>query len=309
MPKSTSSPKITINQAKSALIRSGYLLEARAETILEESGFYVEANTAYPDPNTGKGREIDLYAVSANFISKKKYDAIFYVFITECLNNPQPFAFITKDSFLSSTFHYDLKLAGLPIRIIPSEEDDDSIPLVEFLRMDEYHHYCRGRISTQFCSFRVKKGSNEWMALHDSPHFEAFQKLCEATDYYREEYVQNWEIGDNEVLNLEIYYPLIILQGDLMDVRPIGKSAKLSRTNHILYRRTTIQQGKSRDYFIDVITESFLPDYIKMVEGEIQKAVNLIRRHKGRITASIEDIVERAQKAKDKKEIRRLLVI
>jgi hypothetical protein len=45
---------ISLEEAKNALLRSGYLLESRLETELSKKGYYVDANKAYPDPETGK---------------------------------------------------------------------------------------------------------------------------------------------------------------------------------------------------------------------------------------------------------------
>jgi len=42
--------KISDNEIKEALLRSGYLLESRLEEILRKNYYYVEANSAYADP-------------------------------------------------------------------------------------------------------------------------------------------------------------------------------------------------------------------------------------------------------------------
>ena len=44
--------KISSEEIKDALVRSGYLLESRLEKVLRENGFYVEANSAYLDSET-----------------------------------------------------------------------------------------------------------------------------------------------------------------------------------------------------------------------------------------------------------------
>ena len=51
---------ITREDATKALLNSGYLLESRLEQVIVARGYYVDANDAYPDPTTGKSRELDL---------------------------------------------------------------------------------------------------------------------------------------------------------------------------------------------------------------------------------------------------------
>jgi hypothetical protein len=51
--------KISHDQIRDAVRRSGYLLEYRIEQVLGRYGYNVEANQAYPDPITGKSRELE----------------------------------------------------------------------------------------------------------------------------------------------------------------------------------------------------------------------------------------------------------
>jgi hypothetical protein len=94
--KDKSEKKISKREAIQALLRSGYLIENRLETVLDDEGFYVEANTVYPDPITGKSREIDLYAMKFLTDPENDEDIISVILLIECVNSPQPFAFIAK---------------------------------------------------------------------------------------------------------------------------------------------------------------------------------------------------------------------
>ena len=61
----TEMKRISLEETKDALLRSGYLLEHRLETLLRQKDYYVETNEAYPDPETAKSRELDIYAIRA----------------------------------------------------------------------------------------------------------------------------------------------------------------------------------------------------------------------------------------------------
>jgi hypothetical protein len=57
---------------RNALLRSGYLLEHRIETLLRRKDWFVEGSHAYRDTETGKSRELDLSALYAWEIGSQK---------------------------------------------------------------------------------------------------------------------------------------------------------------------------------------------------------------------------------------------
>src|SRR5262249_725484 len=90
--------KISMEDAENALRRSGSLLENRIETFIREQGYVVDANRAYPDPKDSTSREIDIHSFKPfTPLKRGQDDRIWAVLLIECLNNPQPMAFITKE--------------------------------------------------------------------------------------------------------------------------------------------------------------------------------------------------------------------
>jgi hypothetical protein len=102
--------RITRSEMRGALLRSGYLLESRVESKLRDGRWrYVEANATYPDPETGKSREFDLYAMNATRAGPNDRDYLFGIILAECINNPQPFIILTKEPLLDKLHHYEVK--------------------------------------------------------------------------------------------------------------------------------------------------------------------------------------------------------
>jgi hypothetical protein len=91
---------ISEDEMQQALLRSGYLLEHRIETTLRRKGWYVDGSHAYRDSDTGKSRELDLYAINFWDISTRtkthRNDRVCIELVIECVNNSQPLAFLTK---------------------------------------------------------------------------------------------------------------------------------------------------------------------------------------------------------------------
>jgi hypothetical protein len=169
---------IAPNEIVDALHRSGYLIEYRVEAVLREQGYHVAANTSYPDPVTGKPRELDVSATGGYPIDPDKKDFLFDVLLIECVNNPQPLAFFTKEAQAEFVHVYDILLSGLPA-YIPGKgpyKNHAANRIAPSLGLEKFHHYCEGRLASQYCSFSPKRGTNptEWMASHDDAHFESF---------------------------------------------------------------------------------------------------------------------------------------
>lgn len=302
--------KITRREMREALLRSGYLLESRVESKLLEGWGYVQANATYPDPETGKSREFDLYAMNANRAGPDDLDFLFGVLLIECINNPQPLVILTREPLVGFLHSQEIKMAGLPVKVPYEGKNDEWQQLIDFLKMENYHHYCKGRVGTQFCSFLKKKSGNvqEWMATHEGPHFDSFRKLGDIVDYYMEEHFKNWSFGSGrENLNIEVYHPVIILQGDLLEARETKRSVTFRTTDHIQFRRSVATKGREADYQIDVITERYLDNYIQMVSAELQKTARLLRRRHKVIRAAIETIAAHAKAAATEEEMRKAM--
>jgi hypothetical protein len=294
-------------EARDALFRSGYLLESRLETRLQNAGYYVEANHNYPDPDTGKSRELDLYAMGAVKAGPGELDFIFNVFLIECVNNPQPLALITKEPQTAFLFHEDVRHAGLPVKFPANGGGWKSLP--EYLGLDKFHHYCRGRVATQFCSFRRKKDQqhSEWIALHEDAQFDCFRKLCAATDYFQDSHFRSWRFGSHESVNIEFYYPVLVVEGELLEVRPGRSSLHLAHSQHLQFRRSQFAHGETEDYQIDVVTESFFPRYLQLVEKETQAIARRLRRRHKEVRISLMRIVRAARRLRSPEKIREAL--
>jgi hypothetical protein len=305
--KSKPAERISLDEAKDALLRSGYLLESRLETALSRKGYYVEANEAYPDPESGKTREFDLYAISAHRAGPDRYDFIFQVLLVECINNLQPVAFLSKNPQAGFLHQQEIKMAGLPVKIPERKRRDEWESLADFLDMSKYHHYCKGRIATQFCSFVRKRNSSEWMATHEEEHFDALRKLCAVTEHAVNQNFANWTIGAKERINIEFYYPVVVLQGDLFEARTEGKSVKLLQSEHIQFRRSTITGKEQQTFQIDVVTEKHFSRYLQVIEKEMEKTARLLRRRHMKVEDAIRQIVQRGRRLRSPDKIKKLL--
>jgi hypothetical protein len=300
--------KISLAEIKEAVSCSGYLLEQHVETVIGKHGYFVTANAAYPDPSTGKSREIDIDAISA-FKLSRKLEFIFPRLLCECENNRQPIVFFIKESPISFMYHEEVKCAGLPVQFLVKAPTQKGIArgksgyefrgLSDFLNFEKYHHYCKGPISTQYCTFTRKDPNKPWVAFHEDEQHNSLNDLIFSLEATTDEYYKNYVVprkNEIEQINIEIYYPVLILQGPLYAASIKGKNIKLVESNHIQYRKEYFSKDKQDSYQIDVITESFLPKYLRIIEGEMEKAKIIIKRKMKVVRESLDKLVEEARK-------------
>lgn len=290
--------KIRRSEMLSAIRKSGYLLEQRVFPVLERSGYYVDPNPAFKDSNTGKSREYDFRAMSAIKVFREEYEFLYTFVIGECMNNDQPVVFFETNPIVNFLFCDDLRCAGIPLYFADPEEDGD-VSLQDFFRLDKFHHYCNGLYSTQYCNLKLKsKGVSEWMAWHDEEHHSIFNSLINATEFETGQWFANWVLPDEdkeEFFELKLFYPLLILRGDLFTCKQSKNRPILTKQQHVQFRREVARGNSSETYHIDVIVESYVPKYLEILDKESDALVRRLRRKKRDVRNAIERITNKAR--------------
>jgi hypothetical protein len=283
-----------------SLNKSGYLLEQRIRRVLvkRERGYYVETNAAYPDPQTGISREYDIAAVSAVPLSRDYTNALYHYIICECENNAQPVVFFETESQISLLHHEQLKYSGIPLKLWSRGR---FVGLSHFLDLDKFHHYCKGPFATQYCSFSRKNTNAPWIASHSEQHHETITALINAVEAEITKHYENWTPPRNpkdEGVNIQIYNPLLVLQGELYLARGTKRGVALSKAQHIQYRREVWTAKHRENYQVDVITESYMPQYLELIEKEIDSIKRRLRRKWRVVRNSFDRIITQAKKDK-----------
>lgn len=289
---------------RDAIQKSGYLLEQRIEPIIRDAFGYVETNPIFKDPETDKSCEIDIYALSASRVFKKDMSSIFPVLLCECENNLQPVVFFIGNNFLAFFGKDDLKLSGIPVKFW-NEDIDEYMSFADFVDLENFHHFCTGEFATQYCSFQLKKDKSNWIALHLDEQHDTFNKLIKAVNYHLSKHFESWWLPTNvrkEHVNIQIYYPLVILQGDLFTAHFKNNRLIIKKSNHVQFRKQFIGSNKNEaeTYQIDVIVESYLPNYLTIIKAETNKIIKSFQHEEESVRLSIEQIFEEAKALKDK---------
>jgi len=293
--------QVSKRQMKEAIQRSGYLLEQRVERILTEMGYFVQTNSVFPDTETGKSRGIDISAINAVRVYRG-WNYVFPVLLCECENNSQPIVFFTRESPISFLHYQEVKVSGIPVKF---RKGGNYIDFLEFTKMERFHHYCKGVTATQYCTFQFKKDRSCWMALHSEEQHDTFNSLIKALEYEIAKHFDQWvlpEKGEEEAVNVQIYYPIVILQGDLYSASVETGRLTMRKSKHVQFRKELFlsRANDVETYQIDVISESYLPSYLRIVDSEMGKIKKILQSRKKEVLFSIKRIVEQAMVLKKK---------
>lgn len=126
---------------------------------------------------------------------------------------------------------------------------------------------------------------------------DTLNSLIKAVDYEVDRHFRDWalpeKIGEEDI-NIQIYYPLLILQGDLYSAHLKNNRLILKKAKHVQFRKQFLSSYKNgvETYQIDVIVEDYLSRYLKIVQSEIEDIKKVLQRKKTKVFESIEKIVQ-----------------
>jgi len=128
--------------------------------------------------------------------------------------------------------------------------------------------------------------------------------LVKALDYEIEDDFKSYYLPDKseeEQIEIKIYYPLLILQQDLYSAFLKGKNFILKKSKHIQFRKQyhSIYSKEIKTYCIDVITEDYLPKYLKIIDKESIRIQNTIKKRKEEVFQSIKQIIKNIKEDKN----------
>lgn len=284
--------KLTDDQMKDALKRSGYLLEQRVEHYLKKQRYHISTENYFVDHDTKKLREIDLIAEKEDIAypsPKRKYGGkLTYKLICECENNPHPVIFfLTKakepyrgEGLIYSHIPYSFaeKNAAKPSTVWGDSPFNSRSVIKE-------HHLSHFPIATQYCSFTPKDKNrlqDDWIASHlDEQHNTLTNLLKGSLDVSRRDGFNQENIMSHyyNKYQVNLYYPVLILQNRLAVAHEKENGEiVIEDRDHVVYMKNH-SEGWPQLFMIDVIQERFLGQYITMIQQEVHSIHSEFLRH------------------------------
>jgi hypothetical protein len=302
------------NESKiNAIWSSGFLLERRVASFLRKLGYKTVANRGFYDRENNKSREYDVYAYKDIALYEGNLCSIFPTLVCECKNNSQSIAFFIQDEGEFEPLIDEIRVSGIPSKIW---QRNKYISIQDFIGLAKVHHYCvpKAPVATQCCTFeKISKGKVPYYkathSTHDQDLYDTYRTLTKALENEIDDDFKNmnqWfnpeDIG-KEFTDLSFYYPLVIYQGDI-DAVYVGNNNTQNKDNlvikscdHIQYNPEfySFNENEVISYHIDIITEKYLPSYIKLIESEMAFIEEVLQQKKTGVLRSVDKIIGECQ--------------
>ena len=232
------------------------------------------------DPITGKSRELDVHGIGgASIYDDERGNAfVFQHLLIECVNSPQPVLFISSEQMMNDRKVELIKEISDPPLVF---DDGYFHRLPSYLKLEEFHHYTTAPLATQFCSFVKKKGSDEWMALHEETQYGSFVALGQAVEFHLTE---NGQLARRSAGNhskpypphIEFFYPIYVVEGELWSIDQSEETPEPKNVDRINYKHSTFVDGVFQEYIVSVVTEEKFLQFLEQLESEVTKIANHI---------------------------------
>ena len=276
-------PEPTRKQIKKAIRQSGYLLEQRICPIIDKNGFFTIPNDQYQDQDTGKSREIDVYAIKLNSLYKKEFEDTFkIILLIECKNNSTPVVFFSHISPTPKGVIGYIDLNGYPDGIY-DEETKYVESIEDYFNFNKFHHnYKVEWFASQFCQLKSRRGGKkqkiEWAVSHEGL-YESIESLVKATNYYSSELKKEVVLDEEskDIIHLGMIYPILLFAGKIFDYRIYGKKYRLYKKKHLMLYKTIESKTIRGTYHIDVIQEDYLQKFLDIIKEENRKIVKRLK--------------------------------
>jgi len=309
----TTSDKISPEEMKEAVWKSGYLLERRVATLLRKAGFKVATNKVIRDQETDKSLEYDVCSYKEIPVFETGSYGIYPTLICECKNNSQPIVFFVQEKETFNPSKDEVRVSGVPSKMWKRNK---YISVQEFIDVESFHHYCmpEAQVSTLCCAFERKKDKSSWEANYGEDLYDTFKRTIKALEYEIDEdfrYMSQWfapDEMDKEFMDLSFYYPVVIFQGDMYTTHiekddPTEKDdLTFKKCEHIQFNPDfySFYDKEVISYHVDVIQEKYLSSYLKIIDREMQAVKEILEQQKDKVLLSIDKLVSDCKSLKNK---------
>ena len=274
--------KPTETELLNAIKRSGYLLESKVAKYLMELGLTVESNVIYKDLQTGKDREIDLVSqFDFNFDVSSEHDLSNQIkLILEIKNNLFPIVLLSK---LPNNPDTPIWNGIKEIFTFPESFGDPKFLNYNFDFFEKGPLIKESNIYCQYCSFQLKKGSKELMALHPTNLYESLFKTIKYADTLEEEF--KGKITQNEsIFRYFVYLPVLLVSRDLyeLEVHDSNEEPKLKKVDYSLLYLNYHFKEESKCSLVYIVTmdglEKFISEIKEIRENILQEMIDFKKK-------------------------------
>lgn len=279
---------------------SGYPLEIEVSIMLDPD--YIVFNTSYYfDEDAQQDRDIDIYAIPmentevfTNEKLAKKMDPFFLgtEVAIECKKSTTHcWIFFTRPFLKPSNLHtsgqYLDKFSQTPVA-----------SGVEGLLFDKLYHYKKNRLHYDHfdeAAIAYDEIKKQGKSKSRKDIFEGSNQLVKFVCYERG-LPEKPDISKPD-FQIMMYFPIIVFDGDMYEVKLESGKPKLEKTNHVLIRKSyrSPYTKQVERFLIDIVHRSYFSEFLKQLNSDFRKM-------RKAILESHDEFIKKAEEAKQEYE-------
>lgn len=270
---------------ESALNKTGFLLEHRVAKILRnyDPGPDVEIGAAYPDPESGKSREIDVLADFYESVVRKPDISVMVTvtLVIECKNNSGPFVLIgdRKDSsflrdFMVMTYDpFALRFSRSKYHQFEFEAD-----MLHLNGLPTHGDFVGRQL------LRMNRQNGTWKADNNGVYDSILYPLAKAWKYHREYLEREKEDSPEEhwqYPGIRFILPVIVTSGPIYTVDATDDDLKINTVKWATIKRTFHSKDLDGELWADIVPFSGWKEYLD------EKIMKIFTEAQGALTKNI----------------------
>jgi len=271
-------------QLKKEIFRTGFPLEIEVQSMLEERGWAVFPTHFFIDPETGKQREIDIFAFHRSTAYGKETEPIAFSpqLLIECKKSRDYSAVLFSREIPAFTF-YDFTGQVFDFPVLLKERTGFPHPLKEFnlgnFLADPKLHYSKLRkVATHFPMLKPK-------GKQKSDLYEAVMKLTKAQSFEVKQAMRRSETITHPYHPLYFSFLAVVFDGLMFEATLENGDVKLRELDHLLIWRGFQPDyeyfGVPLQYTIDVVKKEYFARFLLEIEKDIQTLIQKVKLNIG----------------------------
>jgi hypothetical protein len=247
----------------SALERTGFLLEQRGARILKNAGFNVILNDAFPDPDTGKSRETDIFGMLERQARKSGSIQVAGHVLVECKNYSTPLVLVGTNRE-QSFFHIDSKFVSFD----PFSLGFPNTPLVTILgKLGIVQAHPDGQtglfVGNQLV--RMDRKSGIWAADNSSVYESILYPLVKARQHeFERNNGENPGLEPWEYPTFIYYFPILLTSGEVFTVEISEEGLPgVTKVKWATLNRSFHSKELTTELYADVVTLEHFNEYLQ----------------------------------------------
>lgn len=274
-------------EIESALKKTGFLLEQQvAKTLRGRKQGIVEVtlNDAYPDPESGKSREIDVYADFYEFIQRKPEISVqaSISLVIECKNSSGPFVII-GDRGQDVPWMRDFGVVSFDTFSLGFEKARHK-SIARELKLEDLPGLPTRKDFTGRQLLRLNRHGGDWRADNNSIYDSILYPLAKAWRYKMDFLDREKETSPGEywqIPTIRFVLPVVVTSGQLYTVDATDDNVRTAAAKWATIKRTFNSKEINGDLWADVVPFSYWDEYLS------QKIIKIFQSMQDALTKNI----------------------